>query len=432
MSEKYCIIGAGASGLTAARHLQQQQIPFDCLEREDHLGGLWNLQSSRSSIYSTTHLISSKQLTQFPDFPMPQHYPPYPHHQQVLVYLQDYARHFDLVGQVQTGCQVQRVERADGHWQVQVGGEAAPRRYRGLVIANGHHWDANRPSLPGEQQFGGTVIHSQQYKSPQQLYGRRVLVVGAGNSGCDIAVEAAQHAQAAYLSMRRGYYFLPKFVCGLPADQAGELLDGYRLPMALRRAVARILLRFSVGPLSRYGLPKPDHRLFESHPIVNSQLPYFVGHGRVTPKGPIASLGKSGVRFQDGTEAEVDLIILATGYRLSFPFIDLKHLNARDGRPRLFLHAFHPHRDDVFVIGMLQPNGGLWPLSHYQAAILAAFLSAMRAGRPQADWFRRRRQRPLRGVHAGIHYVDSPRHQLEVEYFAYRRAARRLLRRMGG
>lgn len=434
MSARYCIIGAGPCGLTAARHFLGRGIPFDCFEAESRVGGNWYLEGTRSSVYSSTHLISSKRMTEFPDFPMPDHYPAYPHHRQALDYLEAYARHFDVLDRVQTGRRVDTItpdtrKPETGGWQVKLAGESSPRAYRGVVLATGHHWDPLRPELPGEDRFAGTVIHSQQYKHPQQLTGRKVLVVGAGNSGCDIAVEAAENAEAAYLSMRRGYHFVPKFLFGKPADQAGEVLDRLRLPMGVRRGIVRGLLRIAVGPLDRYGLPRPDHRLFETHPIVNSQLLYFLGHGRLVAKGAIDRLEPEGVRFQDGSFAAVDLIVLATGYRLSFPMIDVQWLNARDGRPQLFLHAYHPIRDDLFVIGMIQPNGALWPLAHDQAKLAAAFLVAASHERPEADWFRRRKKGRWPAVHAGIRYLHTPRHFLEVEYFAYRRAMRRLLAR---
>lgn len=419
LSDRFCVVGGGACGLTALKNLTERGIPAEALEREDDVGGNWYYGSPASSLIASTHLISSKRQTEFTDFPMPGDYPPYPSHAQALAYLRDYARHFDLYQHIRFGQGVTRIEPVDGGktWQVTVAGEE-PRRYRGVVIANGHHWDPLVPQFPGN--FAGQILHARDYKTPDLLRGRRVLVVGAGNSGCDIAVEAAQHATAAFLSLRRGYHFLPKFLLGKPVDAGDAMLHRWRLPLWLRRWITSWLVYIAVGPLERYGLPTPDHALFETHPIINSQLLYWLGHGAIGVRPNIAELAADRVRFVDGREEQVDLIILATGYKLSFPFIDSEHLAWRDGRPQLFLNAFHPRYHNLFVCGLIQPNGGLWPLADWQAKLMAAYLVA-RDRRPQrAAAFDRRKQEPPPDVTEGIRYLDSPRHLLEVEYFAYR------------
>src|SRR5262249_14443953 len=150
--------------------------------------------------------------------------------------------------------------------------------------------------------FDGLSLHSADYKTPDVLAGRRVLVVGAGNSGCDIAVESAQSAAATFHSTRRGDHYLPKFLLGKPIDQCGETLLRFGVPLWLGRAIIRAVVRLSLGPAHRAGLPPPDHKLFETHPIINSQLYYYLGHGRITPKPDIAELLPHSVRFADGTE----------------------------------------------------------------------------------------------------------------------------------
>jgi cation diffusion facilitator CzcD-associated flavoprotein CzcO len=179
-----------------------------------------------------------------------------------------------------------------------------------VIVANGHNWDPRWPEYPGR--FDGQVIHSAEYKSADILSGKRVLVVGAGNTGCDIAVESALHADATFHSTRRGYHFIPKFLFGRPSDVVHEKLLRLGMPHALRRWIVRSILRLTVGDLKRYGLPEPDHELFASHPIVNSQIPYYVAHGRIAPKPNVAELRADRVRFVDGSEEAIDLVIYAT------------------------------------------------------------------------------------------------------------------------
>ena len=261
------------------------------------------------------------------------------------------------------------------------------------------------------------------------LSGKRVLVIGAGNSGCDIAVEAAQHAVRTFHSFRRGYYFLPKFLFGRPIDSGGERLHRWGIPLWLNRQITSFLTRIALGQPESYGLPRPDHRLFESHPIVNSQLLYFVGHGRIQIKANIERLCGSRIRFGDGSEEEIDLLIYATGYKLSFPFLDANLLCDAGGRPQLFLNVFHPELDNLFVAGLIQPNSGLWALADYQAQLIAAYWIAQQKNSPAAAWFRRLKSATKADLRGGIRFVDSPRHVLEVDYFAYRRQLQGLLKR---
>ncbi len=200
-SSKYCIIGAGSSGITAAKNLKQLGIAYDVFEREDGVGGNWYYGKPNSSVYRSTHLISSKPLTEYTDFPMPKEYPDYPSHAQVLAYFQAYVKHFDLERDIQFNTAVERVVPADDCWDVTLStGET--RRYRGVIIANGHNWDPKIPTYPGT--FNGVSLHSSDYKTTDVLREKRVLVIGAGNSGCDIAVEAAQNAAQTYHNVSFG------------------------------------------------------------------------------------------------------------------------------------------------------------------------------------------------------------------------------------
>ena len=426
-AERFCVLGAGSSGLAVAKNFLQGGIPFDCLEREDDIGGIWNYAKPASSIYASTHLISSKPLTEYTDFPMPEIFPEFPHHRMALDYLHDYARHFGLYEHIQFNTSVERVEPLENGWRVTLeGGE--DRLYRGVVIANGHNWDPRLPKYTGE--FTGTTLHSSEYKTPDILSGKRVLVVGGGNSGCDLAVEAALHAECALLSIRQGYHVLPKFFKGKPIDQQGEWLHRWRVPLWARRLAAQLVIRWVLGPVELSGLPRPDHRLFEAHPIINSRLHYQLAHGDLAIRPGIKSLQGDRVRFVDGDEETVDVILYATGFQISFPFIDRSHLNWRDCRPELYLNIFHPERDDLFCAGLIQPDSGQWGLVDYQAQLIACYLRALKKKSHAAQWFARRKRSSPRNHGRPIHYLDTPRHLLEVEHFSYRQELQKLIARL--
>ncbi|MEM6331520.1 MAG: NAD(P)-binding domain-containing protein, partial [Planctomycetota bacterium] len=317
--------------------------------------------------------------------------------------------------------------RGGGGWDVELD-HGETRSYTRLVVANGHNWDPRWPNLPGS--FAGRLMHSSEYKTPDVLAGKRVLVIGGGNSGCDIAVEAAQNADRTLLSLRRGYHFLPKFFHGTPIDVCGERMLRWRVPLWLRRALARSASFFLLGHPPWLGLPRPDHRLFETHPVINSQLVYHLGHGGVAIRPEVAGLSGQGVRFVDGSEDEVDVIICATGFNVSMPFLPEPELEWRDGRPRLFLNVFHPDCDDLFFAGLIQPDSGQFGLVDRQAQLIAEYLRGIDRRSAAADWFRAEKRRRAGEPASRIRYLATPRHALEVEHFSYRNRLEKLIKRL--
>ncbi len=427
--EAYCILGGGPSGLVAARNFRAAGISVEILEQQDDFGGNWYFGTPHSSVFPTTHLISSKRMTQFQGFPMPKGYSPYPSHEQVLSYLRDFAKHYQLYDVAQFQAPVTQVVPEEQGWHVTLqSGEV--RKYRGVVVASGHHWDPICPQFEGS--FMGEMLHAHQYKSLSQLQGKKVLVVGGGNSGCDIAVDASRMAERTVISWRRGYHILPKFIWGGPLDSGGELYDRFHLPMWLRRMVTRAMLWVVQGDLTRYGLPKPDHQLFESHPIVNSQLLYQLGHGKISVSPAVKRLEGNTVYFADGTNEDFDTIVCATGYQARFPFLEptLGQDASHTGElPPLYLNAFPARWNNLFFAGLLQPNGAIWPLADLQTQLMAAYVKAQQQDPASSEWFQAQVQRPWHGANGGLRYVDTPRHRWEVEFFDYRRQLRKLLAR---
>jgi thioredoxin reductase len=426
---KWCVIGAGPSGLTALKNLRAAGIDAEALEREDDVGGNWYFGSPTSRVFASTRLISSRRLTEYVDYPMPRHWPAYPEHRQCLEYLRAYARHFDLVSHIRTHAAVEAMHPLGppgAGWRVRTA-DAVSRDYAGVVIASGHNHVPRLPDVPGR--FTGALLHAAEYKSPTQpvpLAGKRVLVIGAGNSGCDIAVECGRHAAATTLSLRRGYYVVPREILGRPADLRAERLLALGLPLGLRRLVSLRMIDRTIGLPWRHGLPRPDHKLWESHPIINADLLPLVDAGRIEPAPDVAAFEGDAVVFRDGRRATFDVVICATGYRPTIPFVDARLLGAdtSDGLPRLHLNLLHPARDDVAVVGLIQPDSGQWGLTDLQSRLVARMAVAARQSPRAAAWLYAARRRPAAGP---IRYVDSPRHALEVEHFSYRRRLERLI-----
>lgn len=423
--QQYCVIGAGPAGLSAAKNLKQQGLPFVGFEAHADVGGLWDITSKYSTMYESAHLISSKHMTEFAEFPMRAEVADYPHHAELHRYFGDFAGHFGLREHYRFGTEVKKIERANKLWRVHstdAQGRARSELFKGVLIANGTLSEPNIPNYAG--QYTGELMHSARYKSASIFDNKRVLVVGCGNSACDIAVDAVHRAKRVAISVRRGYHFVPKYVFGRPVDTIGGKL---KLPRALKQRVDAFLLWVFVGDVSRLGLPKPDYKLYESHPVLNTQMLYHVGHGDIAPKPDVAEFSGKTVRFADGSAEEFDLVLLATGYKLHYPFIEKTELNWNGAAPQLYLNCFHPERDNLFVLGMVEAAGLGWEARNLQGELVARFLKAGEEGKPGADRLRVMKHAPLQALDGGFRYLKLDRMAYYVHKETYFRELRRHL-----
>lgn len=426
-ADKYCVIGAGAAGLAIAKTFKARGIPFDCLERENDLGGLWNIGTNSGLVYETTHFVSSREFQGYEDFPMPEDWPVYPSHEYGLVYLRNYAEHFGIDELITYNRTVEKIEPNEKGWRVWLKEENGPLQYRGVVIANGHHDVPRYPDYPGE--FSGSVLHSRDYRSPTQLTGERILVIGAGNSGCDIAVDAVHLGRDVMLSMRRGYYFVPNFTLGWPTDDVMDSLEAVPMPRKFRSWLYSLHHFISVGRYERFGLQKPDYGILEAHPTVNSHIPLYASQGLITPKPAISQLNGDTVHFTDGSAEKIDMIVYATGYEISVPFIDRSHIFADDGAPKLFLNIFHRDRNDLFAAGLIQANGSIWRTADMQAQLISNYIVASHTAPDDVRWFDDLKASTAAPLARKIMPVASERHTLEVNYFDYRRVLKKFNRK---
>lgn len=414
-----CIIGAGPSGISMAKRLKEHGIPFDLFDASDDVGGNWYFKNPNgmSACYESLHIDTSKWRLAYEDFPVPADWPDFPHHAQLLQYLRDYARHFGLYPLMTFNTKVETAERgADGLWRVGLStGET--RTYDVLFVANGHHWDARVPDYPGE--FDGPAFHSHAYRTPfdpVDMRGKNVVVVGMGNSAMDIASELAQRpiAKNLWVSARRGVWVLPKYMNGKPADKASM---PHWMPRALGQRMARNVIKKTLGRMEDYGLPAPDHEPLEAHPSVSGEFLTRAGCGDIKFKPAIKALEGKRVRFADDTVEEVDAIVFATGYRISFPFFNDPALKPdAEHRFPLFKRMLKTGVDNLFFLGLAQPLPTLVNFAEQQSKLAAAYLLGQYAP-PSASEMDQVTAKDEAFYLGG--YYASARHTIQVDFNHY-------------
>jgi dimethylaniline monooxygenase (N-oxide forming) len=434
---RVAVIGAGSSGLAACRVLHQRKLPFDCFEKGSDVGGLWRYENDNglACAYASLHLNTSRNTAQYTSYPMPEHYPDFPHHSQMLAYFEDYAEHFSLREHIRFRTEVTATRRVEDGWEVQwrdADGTVQSDRYAAVLIASGHHWDPRKPEpLPGS--FGGREIHSCDYRTAHEFEGMNVLVVGLGDSALDIASDTSRSSKMTFLTARRGAWLLPKTFGSRPL---GEVAIGLmsRSPIAgevaggpLFKLTSTVFSRWNnlqMGRPESHGLPKPDHRFGTDIAAVASDVLTRIGYGRVTPKPWISHTEGERVHFQDGSAEKIDVIVYCTGYNIALPFLAYPVVDA-DGTVPLYKRVVHPDLPGLYFVGLIDVAGPLNPLAELQAEWIADLLEGsaqlpssprMRAAIAHED--RRRQKR----------FGTRGRHAIFVDYAPYRLALRRELR----
>ncbi|MFD4456420.1 flavin-containing monooxygenase [Nocardia sp. NPDC058480] len=419
---KVCVIGAGPSGITAAKRLAENGIPFDCYEASDEVGGNWYFKNPNgmSACYQSLHIDTSKYRLQFEDFPAPADWPHFPHHSQLLQYFKDYVDHFGLRERIRFNSLVTAAERDDaGLWRVTTAtGETEV--YDALIVCNGHHWNPRFPDYPGE--FDGVLMHSHAYNDPFDpidMRGKRIVVVGMGNSGLDIASELSQRflASKLFVSARRGVWVLPKYVNGQVGDRAS--MPAW-IPGKIALKLKQRFVRKNRGEMSTYGLPTPDHEPFEAHPSASEEFLHRAGCGDVECKPAITRLDGDTVHFADASSEQIDVIVCATGYHISFPFFtDTELVPDAANRFPLFQMMMKPGVDNLFYLGLAQPMPTLVNFAEQQSKLVAAYLTGRYhlPPRTQIDDVLGAQEAKRSG-----RYYDSPRHTIQTEFEPYVRA----------
>src|SRR5499426_1052677 len=430
-----CVIGAGSTGTAACRVLHARGIPFDCFEAGSEVGGNWRYDndSGMSSAYRSLHAESSRWGMQYTVFPMPDGYPNYPSHKLIAKYLDDFVDHFGFRRKIQFRTEVTKVVPAtEGGWDVSVRrrdtGEVRTERYGAVLIASGHHWDPRypEPAFPGAGTFTGEQLHSHHYRTPEAFAGKRVLVLGIGNSACDVAVDCSQLAARTLLAMRRGAHIVPKHLFGMPTDHLTLMRLGARVPVRLQGLAVTLLIRIAQGSVTRYGLPRPDRRLLYAPPTVSDSLLSKLDHGDIVVRPNIDRFDGDRVCFTDGSAEQIDAVIYCTGYKISFPFLDEALIGADGDQIPLYHRIVPPKLAGLYFIGLVQPIGAIMPIAEIQSEWVADLLQG-RAALPSEP-------RMIREIAAYLsasakRYARRTTQSIQVDFLAYLREIGRERRR---
>lgn len=417
-----CIIGAGSSGMVAAKALYEAKIPFDCFEKGSAIGGNWlyNNDNGMSSAYQSLHINTSKQLMAFSDFPMPDSYPDYPNHELVYQYFENYIDKFGFRDKISFNTSVEKVEKLADNKYLVTTNKFPAKEYTHVIVTNGHHWSPKWATFEGD--FSGTVSHSHHYKTYNGFEGKRVLIVGIGNSAVDIACELTTVASSVTVSTRSGAYIMPKYLFGRPTDHLSKPPLAYA-PIFLQRLVLNLVLKLNIGNQANYGVPVPKRKILKEHPTISQEFLNKTGHGKIKIKPNIHKLNGSEVVFTDGTSQEFDHIIYSTGYEIKFPFFPKIFFTVQHNELSLYEYVVDPNHSGLFFIGFIQPLGAVMPLAELQAAWVANMINGLAplpSKNKMDNWITTNRKKMAQ------RYGDSARHTLEVDFYPYKRQLKKL------
>lgn len=427
---RVCVIGAGMSGLAATNALARMGCELTCYEAGSAPGGMWRYgnDSGLSAAYASLHTNTSRRRMQYPSMPMSGSAPEFPHHSDMLAYLEAYAernglqRHFRFRAPVRS---VRRVERdGRGSWEVLAAGAQA-ELFDWVIVATGHYSEPALPELPGE--FSGSSVHVRDYRTPDPFAGKRVVVVGGAQSALDIVAEIATVAEHAMLACDQVHHLLPRRVLGRPLDEFDNAAS-LSLPLPLVRLMLRTLMRAGRATPDRGALRPARHRLFETRwpAVVSPESQAAVAARAFESRPRISALAGEEVVFADGSRARADALVFATGYRISFPFLEEDLGRGRGWEFPLYRRILSPHAPGLAFVGVLEPGPGLFEVVERQAQWLAATIGGelpipeQRAMWPAIDAGERRSRRQ---------FAPTGRHTILCNRHAYMRVLGRDLRR---
>jgi hypothetical protein len=325
------IVGAGPAGVSAAAVLRRASVPFVILERAEHVGESWRRH------YDRLHLHTPKRFSSLPYRAFPDTYPRYPSRQQMVDYLDDYVRSFDIepvLGREVKCC----VRSNDGVWETFT--NADTYRSRRVVIATSYNCVPNRPRWPGQDTFPGPVMHSSEYRNGEAFRGQRVLVVGFGNSGAEIALDLAEHGARCTIAVRGKVNVVPRQVLGIPITMFA--IASRPLPPRVADRMNRLTVRLTIGSLAPTGLVKSDIGPLETIaerrkiPVIDVGTMARIRQGDIAVRKGVESFAEAEIRFADGVHELFDAVVLATGFTTGLEAMLPDHLSVLDeeGCPR--------------------------------------------------------------------------------------------------
>jgi dimethylaniline monooxygenase (N-oxide forming) len=419
-SNSVCIIGAGASGIATAAALSRAGLAFDWFEQGSQPGGLWRYgNDSGSSVYAS--LISNTARCNLEWFGYETSAPnDYLKHPEVLEYLTAFLAHAQLNDKVTTATRVTKIEpAAQGRFRVEAerrGAEQLHREYAAVVVANGRHSSPKWPDIPGLDRVA--AMHANEYRTPEIFAGKRVVVAGFGASGVDIASDAAGVARSVILASRGGGILVPRYYNGQPGD-APPRSWLYRIPFSVRKQLRRRSLKKRPVSEKIRSLLERDSRVYDKPVIISDRLPPLIEADQVLIRPGIARAEDHAVVFEDGTRADCDLLVLATGYRTAYPFFSAEVLAQNGGFSDRYLRVIPAAQPNLYFAGQLTVPGPYWRIFEKQALWIADLVSG-RCLSPQPEKLRRLAARDSKIGRK--RFPDATQPQDTVDYHCYMRA----------
>uniref|UniRef100_M8BGX5 Flavin-containing monooxygenase n=1 Tax=Aegilops tauschii TaxID=37682 RepID=M8BGX5_AEGTA len=316
------IIGAGPSGLAVGASLREQGVPYIILEREDCIASLWQKRT-----YDRLKLHLPKQFCQLPRMPFPADYPEYPTRRQFIDYLESYAATFDVKPEFGSPVQSARYDETSGLWRVHSSSAASGEMEyigRWLVVATGENAENVVPDIPGLDGFAGEVAHVSEYKSGEKYKGKRVLVVGCGNSGMEVSLDLCDHGALPSMVVRDAVHVLPREVMGKSTFELATLLMAW-LPLWFVDKVMVFLSWLILGNLAGFGIRRPAigpltlKNKYGKTPVLDTGALAKIRSGDITVVPGVSRFTKSRAELTDGTALDLDAVVMATGYRSNVP-----------------------------------------------------------------------------------------------------------------
>ncbi|KAK7090381.1 flavin-containing monooxygenase 5-like [Littorina saxatilis] len=379
------VIGAGISGLVTGKCMREDGFKVIILERTGEVGGLWNYREKDYGVMRCTHINVSKYNYCFSDFPFHKEATDYPHHSEMAQYIVDYTKNFKLQEIIRFNTKVISLTQKADRWEVvtdtveddgqTLEGRPQTITCRFLAIASGHHAKPSSPSFSGEETFNGEIIHSVDYKDPltNGFVGKRVLLVGIGNSAVDVAVDCATvgRCKSVYISTRSGAWILPNYVFGLPTDLYA-CRAFFLLPWKWGNFILETVIKFLYGNPKRWGL-NPKMKALQTQPTVSPTLIHHIQRRNIKIVPNISKVDGDTVQFVNGETAQFDKIVYCTGYKIDLPYLshDLraKVLDEGSNAIAMYKNVFSPNLgSNLAFIGFVQPaTGGVLTMSETQA-----------------------------------------------------------------
>ena len=413
--KRIAVIGAGAAGLCAAKYLLARGAEVVIHEIGSCIGGLWvyGNDNGLGPAYESLHLNSEARVTAYRDQAFPENGPLYPDHHGVRRYLESYAERFDLVKHIRLRSRVTGVARSGDGWTVETeNGDAAG--YDAVVVASGHQGTPVHPAW--KDAFTGEYLHSHAYRVPEPFRGKRVLVVGMGNSAVDIASDICVVTTSTTISARSPVLMMPRMLFGVPTSRVLSKLEKPWMPWPVRRGIREALTMIVHGRMEQWGFVTPKTR---THPTSHPSLMSHFAWDRIKAKPGIRSVEGDAFTFVDGTTQSFDTVIAGTGYAVDLPFLAPALRPLEGHRLELFLRIVHPRERGLYFIGLFNvAGGGNIRMMDDQAESIAEIVCGdvalpaveeMREVMEQEQAFLRR------------HYPGSPRYALELDPRFYRR-----------